>query len=52
MKEVSESVNRFLEFRKYNIFEGRGKISKQQADEKARIEYDAFNKTQKNSFRH
>lgn len=47
MKEFSESVNRFLEFRKYNILDGRGKISKQQADKKARIEYDEFNKTQK-----
>lgn len=47
MQEFSESVNRFLEFRKYKILSNKGSISKQQADEKACAEYDAFNKTQK-----
>ena len=47
MQEFSESVNRFLEFRKYKILSNKGRISKQQADEKACVEYDAFNKTQK-----
>lgn len=47
MQEFSESVNRFLEFRKYKILSNKGKISKKQADEKACAEYDAFNKTQK-----
>ncbi len=47
MKEFSESVNRFLEFRKYKILSNKEKISKQQADVKAFSEYDAFNKTQR-----
>jgi hypothetical protein len=34
-------------FRKYNILPDKGKISKQQADQKAELEYDEFNKTQK-----
>ena len=47
MEEFSESVNEFLAFRKYQILQGKGKISKQRADEKAEKEYDEFNKTQK-----
>lgn len=47
MKEFAESVNAFLSFRKYEVLEGKGKISKPQAEAKAEAEYDAFNKTQK-----
>ena len=47
MEEFANSVNEFLAFRKYNILEGKGKISKKQADEKVTIEYNEFNKTQK-----
>lgn len=47
MEEFAESVNAFLAFRKYQILEGKGKISKPRADAKASGEYDAFNKTQK-----
>lgn len=47
MEEFSKSVNEFLAFRKYQILEGKGKISKRRADDKAEAEYDAFNKTQK-----
>jgi len=47
MNELSKSVNKFLEFNKYEILEGLGKISHQQAEEKAVSEYDEFNKTQK-----
>ncbi len=47
MKDFSESINEFLAFRKFKILEGKGKISKQQAEEKATAEYDAFNKTQR-----
>ena len=36
-----------MTFRKYDILEGKGRISKKQADEKAKEEYDEFNKTQK-----
>jgi len=47
MEQLAVSVNEFLSFNKYNILEGKGKISKLQADKKAITEYDTFNKTQK-----
>ena len=47
MQEFADSVNDFLEFRKYDVLKDNGKISKKLADEKAEREYDKFNKTQK-----
>ena len=47
MEEFAASINEFLAFRKYDILKGKGSISKTQADEKAKAEYDEFNKTQK-----
>ncbi len=47
MEDFASSVNEFLAFRKFDILTDKGKISKQQADNKATAEYDAFNKTQK-----
>ncbi len=47
MAEFAASINEFLTFRKYDILEGRDRISKKKADEKAMAEYDEFNKTQK-----
>ncbi len=47
MKEFSESVNEFLEFRRYDILKDNGKISRKMAEEKAEQEYNQFNKTQK-----
>ena len=47
MEEFASSINEFLAFRKYDILEGKGSISKKQADEKAKAEYDDFNKTQR-----
>ena len=47
MKAFAKSVNEFLEFRKYDILEGNGGISRTQADEKSFAEYEIFNKTQK-----
>lgn len=47
MQTLSDSVNKFLEFNEYKILENLGKKSKQQADEKASLVYDEFNKTQK-----
>jgi len=47
MEVLAESVNKFLSFNEYKILEGKGKISKLQADKKAVKEYDDFNKTQK-----
>lgn len=49
MEQFVNSVNKFLEFREYKILPDncKGKISKKQADEKAKAEYDKFNKTQR-----
>jgi len=47
MKDISDSVNKFLEFNEFKILEGKGKISHAQAQQKALKEYEAFNKIQK-----
>ncbi len=46
MEKLAESVGKFLEFNEYKVLEGKGKISKEQAEEKAFAEYEEFNKTQ------
>ncbi len=47
MQGFSKSVNKFLNFNDFKILDNTGDVSKQQADKKAYIEYDKFNKTQK-----
>ena len=47
MDQFSASVNKFLEFRNYQILPDKGKISAAEAKAKAEQEYDIFNKTQK-----
>ncbi|MGQ5513265.1 virulence RhuM family protein [Streptococcus anginosus] len=47
MRSLAESIDRFLSFNEYEILEGKGSISKKQADEKASQEYEKFNRTQK-----
>lgn len=47
MKEFKASVDKFLSFRDYQILPDNGKISRQEALEKAQNEYEIFNKTQK-----
>jgi hypothetical protein len=47
MEGFSESVNKFLAFNEYNILEGYGNISCQQAEQKAHAEYEQFNKQQR-----
>ena len=47
MEQFAASVNEFLEFRRYDILDGSGKVSRDQADEKAFGEYEIFNRTQK-----
>ena len=42
----TETVNKFLSFNEYKVLDGKGKISKEQADKKALAEYEVFNKTQ------
>ena len=47
MEELAESVNKFLSFNDYKILGHKGKVSHQQALNKAAAEYEIFNKTQK-----
>ena len=47
MEQLALSVNKFLTFNEYLVLEGLGKKSKKQAEKKAFIAYDVFNKTQK-----
>lgn len=47
MSQFSESVNEFLQFRRYNILPDKGKVSAAKAKAKAEAEYDIFNRTQK-----
>ena len=47
MEEFSASINEFLSFRKYDILQDKGKISKQTATTKAENEYTEYNKIQK-----
>ena len=47
MKDLAQSVNKFLEFNEFNILEGKGSVSFKDAEKKALKEYDEFNKHQK-----
>lgn len=47
MQEFKASVDKFLSFRDYQILPDNGKISRQEALQKASNEYEIFNKTQK-----
>ncbi|MFV8357755.1 virulence RhuM family protein [Flavobacterium sp. XS1P32] len=47
MSQLATSVNKFLNFNDYKVLDGKGKISKIQADKKAIAAYEEFNKTQK-----
>lgn len=47
MEEFSDSINAFLEFRRYDILKNNGAISRKKAIQKAETEYTEFNKTQK-----
>ena len=47
MEEFAESVNAFLAFNRYQILRDKGRVSSDQAKQKANAEYDAYNKTQK-----
>ena len=46
MKQMGR-LKKFLTFNKYKVLAGKGNISHKQAMEKASVEYDKFNKTQK-----
>ena len=47
MEDFARSVNEFLNFRRFKILVGKGRIAKKDADKKALAEYTEFNKTQK-----
>lgn len=47
MEQLSNSVDKFLNFNEYKILDGKGKISHLKAIEKASKEYELFNKSQK-----
>lgn len=47
MEKFAQSVDKFLTFNEYTILENKGRISSNQAENKANLEYDEFNKTQK-----
>lgn len=47
MDQFAASINKFLSFREYRILEGKGRVSKKAAKDKAEAEYDVFNKTQR-----
>ena len=47
MQELANAVDKFLSFNEFRILEGKGKITKEKADQKALVEYAEFNKTQK-----
>ena len=47
MADFSESVDAFLNFRRYKILQGKGAISSERAKEKAYAEYQLFNPTQR-----
>ena len=47
MEEFASSVDKFLTFNEYKILDGKGRISKVDADEKAISEYKEYNKHQK-----
>ena len=47
MAQFAEAINAFLSFRQYKILQGKGTVSKLDAERKANQEYEIFNKTQK-----
>ena len=47
MEQFSASINEFLSFRRYDILQDKGRVSRQTAQKKAEAEYDKFNRTQK-----
>ena len=46
MEDLANSVDKFLSFNEFKVLEGKGKISQKEAEEKAYLEYEIFNKTQ------
>jgi hypothetical protein len=47
MEDLAKSVDMFLNFNEYKILAGKGRISREKAEQKAITEYNEFNKNQK-----
>ncbi len=47
MADFAKSIDNFISFRNWKVLDGKGKISHEQALQKAHAEYDEFNKVQK-----
>lgn len=47
MEDFAASIDEFLNFRRYKILVGKGLVSRAEAENKAHLEYDAYNKTQR-----
>ncbi|WP_275114024.1 RhuM family protein [Psychromonas antarctica] len=47
MQSLKESVDKFLNFNEYKVLDNLGSVRKSIADDKAKAEYQTFNKTQK-----
>jgi len=47
MRDLAESVDKFIHFHEFKILDDKGKVSKKQAEDKAFQEYKIFNKTQR-----
>jgi len=47
MQSLKESVDKFLNFNEYKVLDNFGSVKKSIADDKAKAEYQTFNKTQK-----
>lgn len=47
MQSLSQSVDKFISFNEYRVLDNRCSVSKKEADEKAKAEYQIFNKQQK-----
>lgn len=47
MKDLADSIDKFLTFQEYDLLKGHGKITSKTAKDKAKAEYQLFNKTQK-----
>jgi len=47
MEDFARVIDEFLAFRRYKILDNKGRVSSQEAKNKAHVEYDEFNKVQK-----
>lgn len=47
MQQLADSIDRFLTFQDYDLLQGHGTITAKMASDKAKTEYQLFNKTQK-----